>query len=143
MQNLTNQRAFRQRRENYIRSLENKAATLEILYAQARDEIKALKEQLTSLGKQRLNGGDASICANGLSAETMDTQFARKLCSKPLDSCCGVDRSMYTVPDMENHDMSGSQLFANTDNQQKNGLSCDVVMGDSLNTAADTSDVSN
>jgi hypothetical protein len=141
MQNLTNQRAFRQRRENYIRSLENKAATLEILYAQAREEIKTLKEQLASLGKQRLNGGDASICTNGLNTETMDTQFAQKLCAKTLDSCCGVDRSMYTVPDMENHDLSGSQLFgANTDNQQKNGLSCDVVMGDSLNTAADTSD---
>jgi hypothetical protein len=138
MQNLTNQRAFRQRRENYIRSLENKAATLEFLYAQAQEEIKSLKEQL--VGK-RLSGSDTSICSPGLNGETMETQFGQKMCSKSLDSCCDVDRSMYAVAEMQNHDLSDSQLFgASTGTQRKNGLSCDVVMRDSMNTASDNSD---
>ncbi|PKY54392.1 hypothetical protein RhiirA4_501345 [Rhizophagus irregularis] len=52
VQNLTNQRAFRQRKENYIRSLELRASDLEMLYNSARDEIKTLNDRIAMLEKR-------------------------------------------------------------------------------------------
>jgi len=52
IQNLTNQRAFRRRREDYVRTLENKSATYELLYAEAQNDIKMLRDRLVSLEKR-------------------------------------------------------------------------------------------
>ena len=52
MQNLTNQRAFRQRKENYIQTLENKVLNLEMLYTFAQNEIEALKQKVVMLEKK-------------------------------------------------------------------------------------------
>ncbi|GES79821.1 b-zip transcription factor [Rhizophagus clarus] len=54
IQNLTNQRAFRRRREDYVRTLETKAATYELLYNEAQNDIKMLRDRLTLL-ERRLN----------------------------------------------------------------------------------------
>ncbi|RIA85119.1 hypothetical protein C1645_387920 [Glomus cerebriforme] len=52
IQNLTNQRAFRQRRETYIRSLESKASRFEGLLKVARNEVDSLKERVALLEVQ-------------------------------------------------------------------------------------------
>ncbi|CAB5379918.1 unnamed protein product [Rhizophagus irregularis] len=52
VQNLTNQRAFRQRKENYIRNLELRALDLEVLYNSAQDEIKTLNDRIAMLEKR-------------------------------------------------------------------------------------------
>ncbi|CAG8799756.1 31558_t:CDS:1, partial [Racocetra persica] len=44
-QNLTNQRAFRERRENYLRNLENKVEMYEKAYAEYQNENRLLKEE--------------------------------------------------------------------------------------------------
>ncbi|KAF0399949.1 kinase-like protein [Gigaspora margarita] len=54
MRNLTNQRAFRERRENYLRSLEIKVEKYEKAYAEQQNEIRLLKEEAAIL-KQRLS----------------------------------------------------------------------------------------
>ncbi|CAG8574893.1 6645_t:CDS:2 [Funneliformis caledonium] len=52
IQNLINQRAFRQRREYYIRNLETKASEYEELFKGAQEEIESLKEKVALLEKQ-------------------------------------------------------------------------------------------
>ncbi|CAB5371201.1 unnamed protein product [Rhizophagus irregularis] len=55
IQNLTNQRAFRRRREDYVRTLENKATTYEILYNEAQNDIKLLRDRLNLLERRLAN----------------------------------------------------------------------------------------
>ncbi|RIA80685.1 hypothetical protein C1645_792069 [Glomus cerebriforme] len=52
VQNLTNQRAFRQRKATYIRTLEIKASNLEMLYNSAQNEIKSLNDRIVMLEKK-------------------------------------------------------------------------------------------
>ncbi|CAI2192769.1 4638_t:CDS:2, partial [Funneliformis geosporum] len=52
IQNLTNQRAFRRRKEDYVRTLETKANTYEILYTEAQSHIKSLRERLSLLQRR-------------------------------------------------------------------------------------------
>jgi len=52
IQNLTNQRAFRLRKENYVKNLEIKASRLEVLYNSAQDEIKSLSNRIALLEKK-------------------------------------------------------------------------------------------
>jgi len=52
IQNLTNQRAFRRRREDYVRTLETKATTYEMLYNEAQNDIKILRDRLTLLERR-------------------------------------------------------------------------------------------
>jgi len=49
---LTNQRAFRRRRQDYVRTLENKATTYEMLYVEAQNDIKILRERLALLERR-------------------------------------------------------------------------------------------
>src|SRR5580698_9479831 len=53
MQKLNNnQSVSRQRKENYVKSLEMKATNLEMLYNSAQDEIKTLKNRIVMLEKK-------------------------------------------------------------------------------------------
>ncbi|CAI2184241.1 14336_t:CDS:2 [Funneliformis geosporum] len=52
IQNLANQRAFRQRRENYTKNLESKVSDLERLYNAAQNEIKSLRDEVEMLRKK-------------------------------------------------------------------------------------------
>ncbi|CAG8657552.1 181_t:CDS:2 [Ambispora leptoticha] len=98
IQNLTNQRAFRQRRENYIRNLETKATTLEYLYSQAQEEIKNLKEQLGSMRKQLFEGDSRNVCGGGALSNSNSPSLNDSSSSmmdhcphnNPTDTCCGV-----------------------------------------------------
>ncbi|GBC05195.1 hypothetical protein RclHR1_00610007 [Rhizophagus clarus] len=51
-QKLTNQRKFRQRKENYIRDLEIKSSNLEMFYNSAQTEIKNLNDRIEILEKR-------------------------------------------------------------------------------------------
>ncbi|CAG8580595.1 16338_t:CDS:2 [Funneliformis caledonium] len=71
IQNLTNQRAFRRRKEDYVRTLETKATTYEILYTEAQSHIKSLRERLALLQRrldktQESNKCDASIFSQSI-----------------------------------------------------------------------------
>ncbi|GBB93814.1 hypothetical protein RclHR1_22350002 [Rhizophagus clarus] len=66
IQNLNNQRAFRQRRETYIRSLETKATKFEELLKVARNELENLKERVALLEEQVDIEERINIC-NGVS----------------------------------------------------------------------------
>ncbi|RIA98972.1 hypothetical protein C1645_748192 [Glomus cerebriforme] len=66
IQNLTNQRAFRRRREDYVRTLEQKATTYEILYNEAQNNVKMLREKLTSL-ERRLAKAQENKCGGNMS----------------------------------------------------------------------------
>ncbi|CAJ0642901.1 355_t:CDS:2 [Entrophospora sp. SA101] len=65
IQNLTNQRAFRQRRETYRKTLETKNAELEAKLNEAKIEIESLRKKVASLEKQigSANSGTA-FCDN-------------------------------------------------------------------------------
>ncbi|CAB4379966.1 unnamed protein product [Rhizophagus irregularis] len=52
VQNLTNQRTFRQSKKNYIRSLELRTSNLEVLYTSAKNEIKTLNDRIAMLEKR-------------------------------------------------------------------------------------------
>ncbi|CAG8569179.1 2290_t:CDS:2 [Ambispora gerdemannii] len=99
IQNLTNQRAFRQRRENYIRTIESRASTLEYLYSQAQEEIKSLKEQLGSMRKQLFEGDSRNVCGSGalsnspgLNDPSSMMDHSQQHCphNNPTDACCGI-----------------------------------------------------
>ncbi|RIA89395.1 hypothetical protein C1645_200517 [Glomus cerebriforme] len=52
IENLKRQRAFRKRREDYVRSLETKAENFELLYADTQKNIKMLREKLVLLERR-------------------------------------------------------------------------------------------
>lgn len=52
---MTNQRAFRRRREDYVRTLEHKVTTYEVLYNEAQNDIKVLRDRLTLLERRLAN----------------------------------------------------------------------------------------
>ncbi|CAB4397661.1 unnamed protein product [Rhizophagus irregularis] len=64
IQNLNNQRAFRQRRETYIHTLENKASKFEGLLKVARNELESLKERVALLEEQVDIEERINICNN-------------------------------------------------------------------------------
>ncbi|CAG8630958.1 867_t:CDS:2 [Funneliformis mosseae] len=52
IQNLANQRAFRQRRDNYVKNLESKVLDLERQHSSAQNEIKNLRDEVEMLRKK-------------------------------------------------------------------------------------------
>ncbi|CAI2176279.1 15755_t:CDS:2 [Funneliformis geosporum] len=66
IQNLINQRAFRQRREFYIRSLETRASEYEELFKDAQEEIESLKEKVALLEKQVADEEGINCCNHSI-----------------------------------------------------------------------------
>ena len=69
---MTNQRAFRRRREDYVRTLETKASTYELLYADAQRDIKMLRERLALLEKRlaKTQEDDDNKCGGNMTCGT-------------------------------------------------------------------------
>ncbi|CAG8625512.1 884_t:CDS:2 [Acaulospora morrowiae] len=128
-QNLNNQRAFRQRRDAYVKGLEIKVKDfedqikeLELLCAQVQNENRSLREKVASLEKRRNEEND--LCDGGLSISSTDIQLANKI-SGNKDA---TGTSMYSVQDiMETTQMGENQIYQEI---HKDDSSCDVVMSD-------------
>ncbi|RIA84316.1 hypothetical protein C1645_784375 [Glomus cerebriforme] len=67
VQNLTNRKAFRQRKDNYARTLEIRTSDLEMLYNSAQNEIKSLKDRIMLLEKKLTSSGINEIIMNDAS----------------------------------------------------------------------------
>ncbi|KAG9299401.1 hypothetical protein G9A89_014050 [Geosiphon pyriformis] len=140
IQNLTNQRAFRQRRENYVRTLESKATNLEYLYAQAQEEIKTLKKQLGLLKKQLIEG-DRNVCGGGLnSIESMEPQHhVNHNSNNKASGYCGGEGGGAPRPTIYAGQpivVGGRQthlftVVASRESSPKDGIMGDVVMSES------------
>ncbi|CAG8771518.1 13895_t:CDS:1 [Gigaspora margarita] len=96
-QNLKNQRAFRQRRANYVQELESKASTYERLYNEALKENKLLKERLKLLERRySVDCEETDRCANEQKCNKISAN------KKSTSSCCNVvDTTIYTVKRIE------------------------------------------
>jgi hypothetical protein len=134
IQNLTNQRAFRQRRENYIRNLEHKAQNLEILYAQAQEEIKSLKEQL-GVCKKQFPECSRNVCGNGPVEITVESMEQHQNASNKLNksSCRGgagdISQQIYAGQVVGDHEIEMFNITGSrADCQRKDGN--DVVMNE-------------
>ncbi|GBB87324.1 hypothetical protein RclHR1_13770002 [Rhizophagus clarus] len=109
VQNLTNQRAFRQRKENYIRNLEIKASQLEMLYNSAQNEIKTLNDRITILEKRLA------------SSRSIRSEAIKNVNNRDPNTHYGgiVDSAIYQAI-MDNHTIY---------DENKDGP-CDVIMND-------------
>ncbi|CAG8769047.1 8094_t:CDS:1 [Gigaspora margarita] len=99
-QNLTNQRAFRERRENYLKSLESKVDMYEKAYAEYQNENRQLKEEVAIL-KRRLSRFENYGFDGGLGITSSDMQLSDKVSdNKNANPCCNVVNSLYSVSNM-------------------------------------------
>ncbi|CAG8622993.1 5508_t:CDS:1 [Dentiscutata heterogama] len=96
-QNLKNQRAFRQRRADYVQELESKASTYERLYNELLKENKILKERLAMLERRHSTDCEGTDrCTNEQKGNKISTN------KKSTSSCCNVvDTTIYTVKRIE------------------------------------------
>ncbi|GET04952.1 PAP1-domain-containing protein [Rhizophagus clarus] len=116
VQNLTNQRAFRQRKENYIRNLEIKASQLEMLYNSAQNEIKTLNDRITILEKRLA------------SSRSIRSEAIKNVNNRDPNTHYGgiVDSAIYQAI-MDNHTIY---------DENKDGP-CDVIMNDQISKDSD------
>ncbi|RHZ47636.1 hypothetical protein Glove_575g18 [Diversispora epigaea] len=128
IQNLNNQRAFRQRRDHYLKNLEvsakkfeQEAKNLGILYSRAQNEIKSLKEKLALFEKQISRYQGNNLCDGELNMTSTD---------------------IHTISGMiEDTQMNESQIYQEINNIQKeDNNSCDVMNDTVMNTTNYCSD---
>ncbi|CAG8500699.1 8416_t:CDS:1 [Racocetra fulgida] len=98
-QNLKNQRAFRQRRANYVQELEEKATTFEKLYNDVLKENKILKEKLRSLKRQY-----STDCEENEDCEENDGCDSEQKCKKAPANKKGTNSSCKVVKRMDDDD---------------------------------------
>ncbi|CAG8485809.1 815_t:CDS:1 [Scutellospora calospora] len=120
-QNLTNQRAFRERREYYLKTLESKVEMYEKAYAQYQTENSLLKEEVAML-KRRLSRFENYAFEGGLSITSSDMQLSDKIpVNKNTNSCCNVVNAIYSVPNMiEDNQINNNQIFHGIDKDDSN-----------------------
>jgi hypothetical protein len=112
----------------------------EVLYVQAMEENKALKEQLAALSKQRLDGGDGNVCGAGLSADQLTAEFANKLCGDKVADA--VDSTMFFNQQQQQQQQQRQQQQRQQQQRQqsKGGANRNVMMNDAVSQASVGSD---
>nr|CAG8531969.1 9269_t:CDS:2 [Entrophospora candida] len=133
IQNLTNQRAFRQRRETYRKTLETKNTELEAKLNEAKIEIESLRKKVASLEKQigSANSGTA-FCDNsaggyvnfGNNINTSSHLYHDRTVD---NSCCDIigtsdSTNMLFSSSLMDED---THFFRNLENDDDNNNSCD------------------
>ncbi|RIB21947.1 hypothetical protein C2G38_2243609 [Gigaspora rosea] len=125
--NLTNQRAFRERRENYLRSLENKVEMYEKAYAEYQNENRLLKEEVAIL-KRRLSRFENYGFDGGLGITSSDMQLSDKVSdNKNANPCCNVVNSLYSVSNM----IEDNPIYHGIDEHKDNSTHRDVIINSS------------
>ncbi|CAG8439228.1 6543_t:CDS:2 [Diversispora eburnea] len=128
IQNLNNQRAFRQRRDHYMKNLEinakkfeQEAKNLGILYSRAQSEIKSLKEKLALFEKQ------------------ISRYQGNNLCDGEVNMTSSTD--IHTISGMiEDNQMNENQIYQDIQKEDNNN-SCDV-MNETNNYCSDNDQIS-
>ncbi|CAG8554953.1 19883_t:CDS:1 [Dentiscutata erythropus] len=123
-QNLTNQRAFRERRENYLRSLESKVEMYEKAYAEYQSENRLLKEEVANL-KRRLARFENYGLDGGLGITSSD--FDKVSDNKNANPCCSMVNSIYSVSNM----IEDNQIYHGIDEHKDNNSTHRDVIIDS------------
>ncbi|GBC20386.2 hypothetical protein GLOIN_2v1580086 [Rhizophagus irregularis DAOM 181602=DAOM 197198] len=119
VQNLTNQRTFRQSKKNYIRSLELRTSNLEVLYTSAKNEIKTLNDRIAMLEKRLA------------SSRLIRSEAIKNVDNRDPNTHYGgiVNLAMYQTI-IDNHTIY---------DENKDGP-CDVIMNDQMRVPITTSD---
>ncbi|CAG8620092.1 7550_t:CDS:2, partial [Racocetra fulgida] len=117
------------RRENYLRNLENKVEMYEKAYAEYQNENRLLKEEVAVL-KRRLSRFENYGFDGGLGIASSDVQLTDKMPdNKNANPCCNVVNAIYSVPNM----IEDNQIYHGVDEQKDNSTHRDVIINNCPN----------